>query len=385
MLHLHNATVLTADGWLPGASVTVADGLIQAVRTTEQAVTSDNESVDFQQDYLIPGLVDLQLYGGSAQFLNQTPTPDTVRHIHDTHVQNGTTSAMPTLYSTSHRVILQAIEAVREVMLDRHSGILGLHVEGPYLNPIRRGAHSPNYVRQPDERELTELFGRGADVIKLLTIAPEIFSQERLDWLKRAAPQTRLSLGHSNATYAEATEAFYNGVGLVTHLYNAQRGFESREPGVVGAVLDHPTVRASIIADGFHCAPMAIRLAYKLLGPERLFLISDASFANPPRPVFDFEDFQIRYDAGRYLNQEGKLAGSSITLLDAVKVCVEQAGLPLADALRMATQTPADIIGRPDLGRIEPGCVANLVRLDKSLMVRGVWQNGVRVMTADCN
>ena len=338
-----NATVFTGSDFLPNTTVRVADGLITNVLTGE---INESNSLDFQGDYLIPGLVDLQLYGGSWQFLNQIPTPDTVRHIHDTHRQNGTTSVMPTLYSTSHGVILQAIEAVREVMHERPGGILGLHVEGPYINPIRRGAHSPKSVRPPDERELTELVDRGADVIKLLTIAPELFSPAQLDWLKQAASQTLLSLGHSNANYAEATAAFDTRISLVTHLYNAQRGFESREPGVVGAVFDHPSVRASLIADGFHCAPMAIRLAYKLLGPARLFLISDASFAHPPRPVFDFEDFQIRYDAGRYLNQEGKLAGSSVTLLEAVRVCVEQAGLPLADALRMATQTPADVIDR---------------------------------------
>ena len=382
MMLFTNATVFTGTDFLPNATVQVANGLITAVLTGE---IYESDTLDLQGDYLIPGLVDLQLYGGSWQFLNQTPTSDTVRHIHDTHRRNGTTSVMPTLYSTSHGVILQAIEAVREVMRERPGGILGLHVEGPYINPIRRGAHSPNYVRQPDERELAELIGRGADVIKLLTIAPEIFSPKQLDWLKQLAPETRLSLGHSNATYAEATSAFDAGISLVTHLYNAQRGFESREPGVVGAVFDHPTVRASLIADGFHCVPMAIRLAYKLLGPERLFLISDASFAYPPRPVFDFEDFQIRYDAGRYLNQEGKLAGSSITLLEAVRVCVEQAGLPLANVLQMATQTPADVIGRTDLGRIATGCVANFVWLDKSLTMKGVWQDGIRVMPAGNN
>lgn len=374
-----NATVFTGSDFLLNATVRVANGLVSEVLTEK---TNESDALDLRGDYLIPGLVDLQLYGGSWQFLNETPTPDTVRHIHDTHRQNGTTSVMPTLYSTSHSVILRAIEAVREVMHERPGGILGLHVEGPYINPVRRGAHSPNHVRLPDKQELTELIGRGADVIKLLTIAPEIFPPRLLYWLKQTTPEIRLSLGHSNATYVQATEAFDTGVGLVTHLYNAQRGFESREPGVVGAAFDHPTVRASLIADGFHCAPMAIRMAHKLLGPERLFLISDASFAYPPRSVFDFEDFQIRYDAGRYLNQEGRLAGSSITLLEAVRVCVEQAGLPLTDVLRMATQTPANTIGRADLGRIAPGCMANLVRLDTSLMVQGVWQNGVRVRPA---
>jgi N-acetylglucosamine-6-phosphate deacetylase len=368
-----NATVFTGSEFLTDASLEIANGLITGFLTEE---TIDPDVLDLAGDYLIPGLVDLQLYGGSWQFMNETPTPETVRHVHDTHLQDGTTSVMPTLYSASHGVILQAIEAVRAVMQERPGGVLGLHVEGPYLNPVRRGAHSPNLVRNPDKQELAELFTIGADVIKLMTIAPEIFAPEMLDWLQEIGPDTFFSLGHSNATYAEAMAAFDNGIDLVTHLYNAQRGFESREPGVVGAVFDHPTAQASLIADGFHCAPAAIRLAHRVLGPERLFLISDASFANPPRPAFDLDDFQIRYDNGRYLNQEGKLAGSSITLLEAVRVCVYQAGLPLADALKMATQTPANVIARSDLGRIEPGCVANLVWLDKSLAVKGVWLNG---------
>ena len=369
-----NATVFTGTEVLANASVRIANGRIQDVFT---GAASTPDAVDLQGQWLVPGFIDLQLYGGSDHYLNQEPTAETVRHIYDTHRQNGTTSVMPTLYSTSHTTILRAIEAVRTAQQTNPLGVLGLHVEGPYLNPIRRGAHSLNYVRQPNETEIRELLTVGRDVIRMMTIAPECFTDEQLSWFINSG--WLLSAGHTDATYRQATDAFDRltdtgepVIGLATHLYNAMRGFESREPGVVGAVFDHATVKASIIADGFHCDPVAIRLAHRLL-PNRLFLISDATFAHPPRPSLAFEDFIIEYHDGRYTNQEGKLAGSSITLLDAVKVCVEQAGLSPADAFRMAATLPAEIIGLGgQLGKIQLGYVANLVVLDQSLTVQQV-------------
>ena len=387
-----NATVFTGTDFLSNATVYVQDGRILAVDTgtfqrEDSNETAQDEVVDLAGDYLVPGFVDLQLYGGSEAFLNESPTAETVRHIYETHLQNGTTSVLPTLYSTSHAVILQAIEAVREARLENPLGVLGLHVEGPYINPAKRGAHSLHYVRQPNEDELDELFERGEDVIRMITIAPEVFSEMELLHIQTYKPENcRLSLGHSQATYEEATSFFTAGIPLVTHLYNAMRGFESREPGIVGAVFDHSTVRASLIADGFHCDPVAIRMAHRLMG-DRLFLISDATFANPlglPKASLDFEDFIIRYDIppqqygsrgnGRYTNQEGKLAGSAITLLDAIRVCVNQARLPLLDTLRMATTIPAEVIGLGnELGKVQAGYVANLVRLDASLSLKGIW------------
>ncbi|GAA4448054.1 N-acetylglucosamine-6-phosphate deacetylase [Nibrella saemangeumensis] len=367
----HNATIFTGSELLPNMSVHINYGRILAI---SYGVLDGEHIVDLQGNYLLPGFVDLQLYGGSQQYLNEHPTAETVRHIYETHRKNGTTSVVPTLYSTSHQVILRAIEAVRTVQRENPFGVLGLHVEGPYINPEKRGAHSLNYVRQPNDSELGELFDQGADVIKLLTIAPEIFSEEQLDKLFNLANSTStlLSLGHSNATYQQATNAFNSGIPLATHLYNAMRGFESREPVTIGAIFDHPSVRASLIADGFHCDPVAIRIAHRQLG-NRLFLISDATFANPPRPELAYEDFIIRYENDRYTNQEGKLAGSSITLLDAVKVCVDKAGLPLTEALRMASTTPAEIIGAATtLGRVQTGYVANLVVLDQALSVQRV-------------
>ena len=375
-----NATVFTGETFLANATVRIASGYIQDVTTGEPGESAAGETVvDLEGDYLIPGFVDLQLYGGSSLFLNDQPTPDTVRHIYETHRRNGTTTLLPTIHSTSLDVMQQSMSAVQTVRAENQFGVPGIHLEGPYFNPIKRGAHSAAYVRTPAAGELEALFAVNADVIRIFTIAPEVLTAEQLTTIQRLKhPTTLLSLGHSNATYQEAMAAFGNGFPLATHLYNAMRGFESREPGIVGAVFDYPTVRASIIADSYHCDPATIRIAYRLLG-ERLFLISDALFANPPRPTFDLGQFVVHFESdpngpGKYVNNEGKLAGSAITLVDCVRIAVEQAGIPLVNALRMASTIPAEMIGLGDkIGRIERGYVANLVRTDNSLRVRQVW------------
>ncbi|MBC3784096.1 N-acetylglucosamine-6-phosphate deacetylase [Spirosoma utsteinense] len=386
MTYFINATVFTGNDWLTGASVGIANGRIQTISTTTTEGTDETDTViDLNGDYLIPGLIDLQLYGGSHWFLNEQPTPDTVRHIYDTHVRKGTTTLLPTIHSTSLDVMQQAMAAVQTVRTENPYGVPGLHIEGPYFNPVKRGAHSTAYVRTPAEGELETLFSTNADAIRILTLAPEILTPGQLETIGRLKhSHTLLSLGHSNATYEQATDALNTGlIPLATHLYNAMRGFESREPGVVGALFDHPGVRVSVIADGYHCNPATIRIAHKVLG-DRLFLISDALFANPPRPAFTLGQFVVHYEAdaagqgpGCYMNDEGKLAGSAITLLDCVRVCVDRVGLSLTDALRMASTIPADIIGMGnELGAIAPGYIANLVRLDKALVMKNVWVSG---------
>lgn len=392
MTQFINATVFTGEDWLPNASVRIDNGRIQEITTKTPDLDSlpDGEDVvDLAGDYLIPGLVDLQLYGGSHRFLNDQPTPDTVRHIYDSHSRNGTTTLLPTIHSTSLAVMQQSMAAVATVRAENLFGIPGIHIEGPYFNPIKRGAHSMAYVRTPADGELETLFGTNADIIRILTLAPEMLTTVQLDTIKTLKhPNTLLSLGHSNATFQQATQAFNNGIPLATHLYNAMRGYESREPGVVGAVFDHPGVRASIIADSYHCHPTAIRIAYRLLG-ERLFLISDALFASAPqlgkpRSEFTLEQFVVHYEPdatgagpGRYVNNEGNLAGSAITLIDCVRIAVDQAQIPLTNALRMASLIPAQIIGMANqLGRIQIDYIANLVRLDQSLTVQGVWVSG---------
>ena len=383
-----NATVFTGSGWLANATVLTNNGRIQEITTATLSGNDTDTVINLNGDYLVPGLIDLQLYGGYEQFLNETPTPDTVRHIYETHLRNGTTTLLPTIHSTSLDVMMQATAAVQTVRAENPFGVPGIHIEGPYFNPIKRGAHSAAYVRTPVDGELETLFSENADAIRILTLAPEILTTEQLTTINRLKhANTRLSLGHSNATYQQATDALNTGfVPLATHLYNAMRGYESREPGVVGAIFDHPSVRTSLVADSYHCYPPTIRIAHKLLG-DRLFLISDALFASypggpPPRAEFSLGEFVVHYEPdangpGKYVNDAGNLAGSALSLIDCVRVCVEKAGLPLVDMLRKATEIPADVIGMDDeLGRIAPNYVANLVQLDPLLIVKNVWVSG---------
>ncbi|MEZ0611163.1 N-acetylglucosamine-6-phosphate deacetylase [Fibrella sp. WM1] len=387
-----NATVFTGDQLLSGYDVLIENGQINAIGTDLLGATTE-QVIDMNGDYLVPGFIDLQLYGGSEAFLNETPTPEAIRQIFDSHARNGTTTLLPTMHSDTLAQMQQAMAAIATVRDAMPLNVPGIHLEGPYFNPVKRGAHRAALVRTPAEGELEALFSTNADVIRILTAAPEILSDEQLALLGQLKhPNTLLSLGHSNATYQQATDAF-NGAGaspvftLATHLYNAMRGFESREPGSVGAIFDHPTVACSIIADGYHCAPAAIRMAHRLLGPDRLFMICDALFANPPRPTFALGDFIVSYEPGsgtpdeplhgRYVNNEGKLGGTAITLADCVRYAVDTVDLPLTDVLRMASTTPARLIGLDDqIGHIKAGYVANLVHLDRSLTVKGVWIDG---------
>lgn len=387
-----NATVFTGDHFLSGYDVLIENGQISAI-SADLPESADAETLDLNGDYLVPGFVDLQLYGGSEAFLNETPTPAAIRQIFDSHARNGTTTLLPTMHSDTLEQMQRAMAAMAEVRQNMPLNVPGIHLEGPYFNSVKRGAHRAALVRPPAEGELESLFGTHADVIRILTLAPEILTPEQLVRLGRLKhPHTLLSLGHSNATYQQAMNAFNGADGapvvpLATHLYNAMRGFESREPGIVGAIFDHPTVCASIIADGYHCAPAAIRLAHRLLGPDRLFLICDALFANPPRPTFELGEFRVRYEPGRgtpdeplhgrYVSLEGMLGGTAITLADCVRYAVETVGLPLTDVLRMASATPARLLGlNGQIGYVKTGYAANLTRLDKSLTVTGVWVGG---------
>jgi N-acetylglucosamine-6-phosphate deacetylase len=389
---LQNATLFTGDQLLTSYDVRVGNGCIAEVGTYLHA-PDDEETINFGGDYLVPGFVDLQLYGGSEAFLNETPTPAAIRQIFGSHARKGTTTLLPTMHSDTLAQMQAAMAAIAQIRAEMPLNVPGIHLEGPYLNPVKRGAHRAALVRTPAAGELETLFSQNAEVIRILTLAPEVLTADQLALLGTLVhPDTLLSMGHSNATYRQATDAF-NGAGpapvfpLATHLYNAMRGFESREPGIVGAIFDHPSVCCSLIADGYHCAPAAIRLAHRVLGPDRLFLICDALFANPPRPTFALGAFRVRYEAGsgspdeplhgRYVSEEGMLGGTAITLADSVRYAVQTVGLPLADVLRMASTTPARLLGLDgQLGYVRAGYVANFVRLDSALTVKGVWVAG---------
>ncbi len=369
-LILTNATLFTGEAVVTAHALWLEAGKIRAVLPAAELPTGV-PTRDLNGNWLVPGFVDFQLYGGSTGFLTRDGSVESLVNMRETHLRDGTTTIVPTVYSTTKARIFTAVEAIRAYWQEGRSGVAGLHVEGPFISQIKRGAHSQEMVRPPSREELTELIEKGEDVIKVMTIAPECFDDALLDLLKTT--NWAIAAGHTNASSAQMNAFFDKGFSLVTHLYNAMRPMESRELGVVGTIFDRPDVHASLIADGFHCDFGAIRIAKRLLG-DRLFLISDATFAKYEGTRFEFEGFITNYDGERFTNDEGLLAGSCITLLDAVRNCIQKVGLTPEEVFRMASTYPARQLGMDDrIGYLKAGYAADVVALTPELEVVEVW------------
>ncbi len=373
---LTNAIIFTGEAQLTDHALWMENGKIKAVLPTSEIPQGENIR-DMQGAWLVPGFIDFQLYGGDSGFLTRDGSVESLDNMYRTHLSDGTTTIVPTVYSTTKERILAAIAAVEEYWKQGRLGVAGLHVEGPFLNPIKRGAHSDKMVRPPSHEEIEELLEKGKDVVKVLTIAPECFDDSLLELLKQS--NWAIAAGHTNATSAELNTYFDKGFNLITHLYNAMRPLESRELGVVGTVFDRDDVHASIIVDGHHCEFGAVRIAKKLLG-DRLFLISDATFAKYQGTRFEFEGFTINYNVERFLNDDGLLAGSCITLLDAVRNCIRKVGISPEETFRMASAYPARHLGmNHQIGYLKPGFLANVVALSPDLALQQVWAEGQTV------
>lgn len=370
---LTHCTIYTGDSILTHHAVLIEDQFIKDVIPQDQ-LPADIPKTDLQGHDLTAGFVDLQLYGGKTGFLVRDLSEESLRDMVETHRQDGTVAIVPTLYSTSLERILKAIKVTKAYIASGKPGVLGLHIEGPFINFAKRGAHSAKEVRIPTKKEISEIIAQSEGLLTVMTIAPEIWPEELLQLIQNSS--IILSLGHTNATYQQAKSYFANGIRLATHLYNAMRPFESREPGVVTAIWDSPEVSASIIVDGYHCDFATVRIAKQLMG-ERLFLISDATLAKIEPMRFIFEDFTANYDGQRLLNDDGKLAGSAITLLEAVRNCIQQVGISKEEVFRMASTYPAQHLGVGDrYGKIKTGYLADLVVLDEGQKVVNQVKNG---------
>lgn len=326
------------------------------------------EVIDLENNLISPGFIDLQVNGGSNIFFNSNIDSRSVGKIYDAHSKKGTRFILITLITTELSLILKALQVVK-IAMEENPGILGLHLEGPFLNKEKSGAHNKNYIRQPTDKELSLILTQGKGILKKMTIAPELFTKQQL---KQITDQDIvLSAGHSNATYEEAVTFFKNGVNCVTHLYNAMSPFQSKKPGLVGAALTSNTF-AGIIADGLHTHFSALDLAYQLK-KDKLFLVSDASFTgieNQDRLFIEGTEVSIKN--GKIVTQEGRLAGASITLSDAVKNCVREMKINKEEILNMATAIPAKLLGKEKaIGAIAVGNAANLNILDDQLNVVG--------------
>ena len=340
--------------------------------------TPDNfNKIELDQGILAPGFIDLQVNGGGGVLFNNSPNKESLNTIIKAHQFFGTTSVMPTVISDSLEVLEQCIKTVTEE-IKNNSSLLGIHIEGPFFNTKYRGVHQKQYISTINSDYLN-LFESLKGFPVMLTLAPECISSQQLKHLTSLGIKTLA--GHSDATYDELDDAIKNGLDGFTHLFNAMGQISAREPGVVGSALHFENTFASIIVDLHHVHPSLIQLAYKLKPKGKLFFISDSmATINHGKPSFELYDEVVNESDGRLVNSEGKLAGSSITQIDAVKNAYQKCNIPLNQALAMASRYPAEYLGIANhLGSLKPGYRADLVHFDSNFKVHNAWVSGKQI------
>ncbi|MGB3743285.1 MAG: N-acetylglucosamine-6-phosphate deacetylase [Xanthobacteraceae bacterium] len=323
--------------------------------------------------WLAPGFIDVQVNGGGDALFNDAPTPETIRKIVSAHRRFGTTALLPTLISDSPTKMKSALVAV-EALSGVEPGVLGIHLEGPFLSLEKRGVHDRRFIRQPTSDDFDVIAARHQGVT-LVTLAPEQVPSEFIGKLVKAG--VRVALGHSMATYAQTQQAIAAGLTGFTHLFNAMRALESREPGPIAAALESVNVWYGLIVDGIHVAPAILRLALRGLG--RPMLVTDAM---PPvggtLSTFNLNGETIVVRDGRCMREDGRLAGACLDMASAVRNCVRLLDVPLTQALRFASTNPAHFLGLGDrLGKLAPGYRADMVAIDSdSVKVQHTWVAG---------
>jgi len=347
------------DAIKPLQNLEIVNGKFKTV--TETSIASERENL------IIPGFIDLQIYGAGGRLFSADPTVESLTIIEDDLLKKGTTGFLACIATNTPEVFNACISAAKD-----HSKItrncLGLHLEGPFLNAKRRGAHISEFIRKATLDEIKALLDFGDGVIKMMTIAPEVQDEEVIQYLLEN--NVIVSLGHSDATFKQATAAYDLGVQTTTHLFNAMSPIHHREPGIPTAVFNHEKAMASIIADGNHVDFEVIKFSQKLL-KERMFLITDAVTECSTGP------YQHRLLGDKFVMPDGTLSGSSLTMLQAVKNCVSHCDIDLVDAIKMSSLYPARLIGEDKIkGKIESGYQADFLILDKELNLKEITFKG---------
>jgi N-acetylglucosamine-6-phosphate deacetylase len=373
---LVNGRVLTAEGLVSGTVVLISGSRIEALTNLEDSRCRDAVRVDLQGRLLLPGFIDVQVNGGGGVLFNDDPSLESIRAIGAAHRRFGTTGFMPTLISDDLDTIGQAIAAVQSALDSGVPGVLGIHIEGPFLNWARRGVHDEKHLRLL-ESGLVSLLCRLRSGRTLLTLAPEMTTTDMIAAL--AAAGVLISAGHSNATYTETTAAIAHGVRGFTHLFNAMARLEPRQPGIAGAALYDTGTWCGIIVDGHHVDPVMLKLALRCKRHDRFMLITDAM---PPvgssLSSFVLQGKTITVVDGVCSDANGTLAGTALDMATAVRNAVSLLDLNIAEAARMASEYPAEFLGLgAELGRIAPGYRANLTLLNDELKVQRTWIEGV--------
>lgn len=371
---LCNARVLTPDGFVEGLAVLMQDGLIADLVAVE-ALPADAIRHDLDGAALVPGFIDAQVNGGGGALFNNDTSVEAIRAIAQAHRRFGTTGLLPTLISDDAEVMARAVEATREAIAQGVPGVLGIHLEGPYLAPARKGTHDAGKFRVPDADEIAMATSLDNGVT-LLTLAPE---QVPADTIRAMVARGAIVVaGHTAATYEQIRAGIEAGVSGFTHLYNAMSPLQGREPGAVGAALEDDGCWCGVIADGVHVHPASLRVALAAKPRGKVFLVTDAMpMVGSDDPAFELYGETITAVDGVVRNAAGSLAGSALDMATAVRNSVRLVGVPLEEAARMASTYPAEFLGLGDThGRIAPGYRADLVALDADLQVTGTWIGG---------
>ena len=373
LLAFRNGRILTSAGIESDRTLLVRDARIEAVLGAREVVGADQD-IDLGGGLLVPGFIDCQVNGGGGELFNDDPSVETIAAIGQAHRRFGTTGFLPTLISDDLDVVARGIEAVRAAIARGVPGVLGIHVEGPFLNAARRGVHDASKLRELDAAAV-KLLTQPHGGVTMVTLAPERTTPAYIRQLADAG--VIVSAGHTNATFEELQPALRAGLRGFTHLFNAMSPLGSREPGAVGAALADDSSWCGLIVDGHHVHPEVMKLALRAKRHDRFMLVSDAM----PSVGADVKSFvlngrPIRVVDRKLVDEEGRLAGADLDMASAVRNAMSMLDLPLVEALRMASANPADFLALRDAGRIAPGQRANLAWLDEQLRVRETWIDG---------
>lgn len=346
--HISAQELFTGSHWISEAVIEIKNGEIIAIK---------KEGYDHLHSValVVPALIDLQIYGAENKLLSAFADASTIEKIYSACLKGGTAFFQPTVATESTEIIYRCIDAVKSYKTNGGKGCIGLHIEGPWINASKKGAHSLALVHPPTLSEVRKLLDYGKEFISMITLAPEICDQEIIDVIQESG--IVVSAGHTSASYEIATAFFNNKITVATHLYNAMSGLQHRAPGVVGALFNHRKAMCSIIADGHHVDFAAIKIAKKIMG-DRLFCITDAVTATSTG-LYQHELVGDKYESG------GILSGSALTQIKTINNLVTEVGIDLGEAIRMCSVYPSQVMQIPEMtGKIIVNSPANLLLMN---------------------
>lgn len=375
---IKNAKIFDGDKFIAENVVILNEDKIEKITTVldlSEDELKKHEIIDIDGKVLAPGFIDLQLNGCGGVLFNDEITRETLEVMNETNKKYGTTSFLPTLITSPDEKILKALKLIDELKdVKEEIGVLGLHIEGPYISVEKKGVHRPDYIRVLSDDIINEIAKVGYEGVKIITIAPENAKVNHLEILQKSG--INIALGHTNATYMQCLEKekYFT---HATHFFNAMRSFDSREPGVIGYLLDKKTVKCGIIVDGLHASYPSVRVVKEAL-KDSLYLVTDAvSPMGTNMTEFIFEGHKVFHKDGKCFAESGTLGGSALDMMTGIKNLIKEVKISEEEALRMATSYPAKAISVEDrYGYIKEGYIADLTYYNENYIVEGTIAKG---------